>query len=154
MAYETNNIETINPNKENVVEKLGEMTQGRGVDACIDAEGMEADRNFLDKVKAVIIIEKGTDDVLNTCFISVRRGGTVSVVGIYGSPYDNFPLHRIFDKGLTIKMGQAPVHTYIDHLTYLLEEDKVKLDDILTHTLPLSEAAHGMTSSKRRKRIV
>lgn len=151
MAYETNNVETINPNKENVVEKLREMTQGRGVDACIDAVGMEADRNFLDKVKAVINIEKGTDDVLNTCFESVRRGGTVSVVGVYGSPYDNFPVHRIFDKGLTIRMGQAPVHTYIDHLIYLLEEDKVKLDDILTHTLPLSEAAHGYDIFKKKK---
>lgn len=150
-ASSTNQVDTLNPNNTDIPEAIREMTGGRGADVCIDAVGMEADRGFMDKVKAVINIEKGTDDVLNSCFESVRRGGMVSVVGVYGSTYDNFPVHRIFDKGLTIKMGQAPVHTYIDHLIQLLEEGKVKLDDVLTHTLPLSEAAHGYDIFKKKK---
>lgn len=62
---------------------------------------------------------------------------------MYGSPYDNFPLFRIFDKGLTIKQGQAPVLNHIDKLIELVKEEKVVLDDIITHSLPLSQVAHA-----------
>lgn len=81
--------------------------------------------------------------VLDLCFQAVRRMGTVSIVGVYGSPYDNFPLHRIFDKGITIKQGQAPVLNYIDKLIRMVNEGKVVLDDIITHRLTLDQAAHG-----------
>jgi S-(hydroxymethyl)glutathione dehydrogenase/alcohol dehydrogenase len=81
--------------------------------------------------------------VLDMAFKAVRRMGTVSIMGVYGSTYDNFPPHRVFDKGITLKMGQAPVLNYIDHLIDLVKEEKVKLDDIITHTLPLSEVTHG-----------
>ncbi|WP_243732484.1 MDR/zinc-dependent alcohol dehydrogenase-like family protein [Pedobacter metabolipauper] len=77
------------------------------------------------------------------CFEAVRRSGTVSILGVYGSPYDNFPLFRIFDKGITIKQGQAPVLNYIDHLIELVKTEKVVLDDIITHSLPLSEVSHA-----------
>ncbi|MDB5135578.1 MAG: glutathione-dependent formaldehyde dehydrogenase [Mucilaginibacter sp.] len=69
--------------------------------------------------------------------------GTVSIMGVYGSTYDNFPLHRVFDKGITLKMGQAPVLNYIDHLIELVTTEKVVLNDIISHTLPLSEVTHG-----------
>ena len=81
--------------------------------------------------------------VLDMCFEAVRRMGTVSIVGVYGSPYDNFPLYRIFDKGITIKQGQAPVLNYIDHLIDLVRDEKVVLDDIITHSMPLEDAARG-----------
>jgi len=64
------------------------------------------------------------------------------VVGVYGTPFDNFPLGQIFDKGISVRMGQAPVHKYIDHLIQLVETGKVKLDDIITHKVPLAEAAY------------
>jgi alcohol dehydrogenase len=143
MAKKVNKVETLNPNKVDVVEAIRDMTVGRGADVCVDAVGMEAERNFMDRVKAVINIEKGTDKVMETCFEAVRRGGTVTVVGVYGSPYDNFPVHRIFDKGLTIRLGQATVHKYIDELIGLVEQGKVVLNDIVTHKLPLSEAKHA-----------
>lgn len=76
-------------------------------------------------------------------FKAVRRMGTVSIMGVYGSPYDNFPLYRIFDKGITLKMGQAPVLNYVDHLISLVREEKVVLDDIITHSLPLSQVSHA-----------
>lgn len=142
-AKAVNKVDTLNPHKVDVVEAIREMTQGRGADVCIDAVGFEPERTFLDKVKATINFEKGSIKVLEMCFEAVRRSGTVSILGVYGSPYDNFPLFRIFDKGLTIKQGQAPVLNYIDTLIQLVKEEKVVLDDIITHTMPLSEVSHA-----------
>lgn len=142
-ARMVNKVEILNPHKVDVVAAIRDMTGGRGADVCVDAVGFEPERTFMDKVKATINFEKGSIKVLDLCFQAVRRSGTVSIVGVYGSPYDNFPLHRIFDKGLTIKQGQAPVLNYIDHLIDLVKEEKVILDDIITHSLPLSEVAQG-----------
>ncbi|WP_313189822.1 zinc-dependent alcohol dehydrogenase [Sphingobacterium sp.] len=142
-AKVANNVETLNPHKVDVIQAIREMTDGRGADVCVDAVGFEPERNFMDKVKATINFEKGSIKVLEMCFEAVRRMGTVSIMGVYGSPYDNFPLYRIFDKGITIKQGQAPVLNYIDKLINLVSENKVVLDDIITHTLPLTEAEHG-----------
>lgn len=142
-AKQVNNVDTLNPNDVDVVEAIRAMTGGRGADVCVDACGFEPERTWMDKVKATINFEKGSIKVLEMCFEAVRRMGTVSIVGVYGSPYDNFPLHRMFDKGITIKQGQAPVLNYIDHLIELVKEEKVVLDDIITHTLPLADAAKG-----------
>jgi threonine dehydrogenase-like Zn-dependent dehydrogenase len=104
---------------------------------------MEANRNFFDKAIAALHMERGTIDVLKKAVSTVRRGGVVSVLGVYGTSYDNFPFGQIFDKGVSFKTGQAPVHVYIDQLIKLVTEGKVKLDDIITHRLPLSEARHA-----------
>ncbi len=142
-AREVNKVETLNPREVDVVEALRSMTGGRGADVCVDAVGFEPERNFLDKVKATINFEKGSMKVIEMCLRAVRRGGTVSIVGVYGTPYDNFPVHRMFDKAITIHQGQAPVLNYVDELIGLVKEDKVVLDDIITHTLPLAEASKG-----------
>jgi len=142
-AKAVNNVEILNPHKVDVIQAIREMTNGRGADVCVDAVGFEPERNFMDKVKATINFEKGSIKVLEMCFEAVRRMGTVSIMGVYGSPYDNFPLFRIYDKGITIKQGQAPVLNYIDKLVNLVSENKVVLDDIITHTIPLTEAEHG-----------
>lgn len=138
-----NNVETVNPHEVDPVEYLRSITEGRGADICVDAVGYEPERDVLDRVKAVVNFEKGSMKVLEDCFRAVRRNGTVTIVGVYASPYDNFPVHRMFDKGITIRQGQAPVHRYIDHLLALVANGKVVLDDIISHTLPLSEAAHA-----------
>lgn len=138
-----NNVDTLNPNDVDVVAAIREMTGGRGADVCVDAVGFEPERTILDRAKAVINFEVGSMKVLDLAFEAVRRMGTVTIVGVYGSTYDNFPMHRIFDKGLTLRMGQAPVLNYIDHLIDLVKEEKVVLDDIISHTLPLSEVTHG-----------
>ncbi|RZL15538.1 MAG: glutathione-dependent formaldehyde dehydrogenase, partial [Pedobacter sp.] len=138
-----NKVDILNPHKVDVIAAIREMTGGRGADVCIDAVGFEPERSLVDKLKATINFEKGSIKVLEMCFEAVRRSGTVSILGVYGSPYDNFPLFRIFDKGLTIKQGQAPVLNYIDKLIELVKEEKVVLDDIITHTMPLSEVSHA-----------
>ena len=121
-----------------VVEAIRAATNNRGADLCVDAVGFEPDRSFIDRAKAVINLEKGSAKVLETCMSAVRRGGTVSVLGVYPTTYDNFPIGQFFDKGIIIKGGQAPAHKYIDELLKYVEEGKVKLDDIITHRLPLS----------------
>lgn len=143
MAHKAVGVEWININDDDPVEKIREMTKGRGADVCIDAVGMEAHRDFTDRIASVIHMEKGTINALEMCFGAVRRGGVVSVVGVYGSPYDNFPWHQFFDKGLTLRAGQAPVHKYIDELMHLIEEGSIVTDDIITHRLHMSEASHA-----------
>ena len=125
----------------NAVEVIREMTEGRGADVCVDAVGMEADRNFLEKMKAAFNMEMGTVKVLEHCMSAVRRGGRVTVVGVYGVPYDNFPISQFFDKGLMMRGGQVPVHKYIDQLLYLVETGKVVLEDVISHKVPLERAA-------------
>jgi S-(hydroxymethyl)glutathione dehydrogenase/alcohol dehydrogenase len=144
MARKAAGSETINVKKNDKPEELiRAMTHGRGADVCVDAVGMEPDRSLLDKAASVIRLEKGSINALRMCFDSVRRGGTVTIMGVYGYPYDNFPLHQIFDKGIIIKCGQAPVQKYIDTLIALVSEGKIKLNDIITHRLPLAEAVHA-----------
>jgi threonine dehydrogenase-like Zn-dependent dehydrogenase len=134
-----------------VVEAIRAATDNRGADLCVDAVGFEPDRSFLDRAKAVINLEKGSPKVLETCMSAVRRGGTVSVLGVYPTTYDNFPIGQFFDKGIIIKGGQAPAHKYIDQLLKYVEEGKVKLDDIITHRLPLSQIAHGYKIFKEKQ---
>jgi len=141
MAKRAANVETINYNDGDAVEKIRSMTGGYGADVCVDAVGMEADRSVWTKALNVLQGEVGTMRVLERCLDAVRRGGVVTVLGVYGTPYDNFPLHQWFDKGIQIKGGQAPVHNYIDHLIELVSSGKVVLDDIITHNVPLTDAA-------------
>jgi alcohol dehydrogenase len=150
-AKRVNKVETLNPNEVDVVEAIRQMTQGRGADVCVDAVGMEADRSLLEKAKAVLNLEKGTPKVLELCMQAVRRGGIVSVVGVYGTPFDNFPVGRLFDKGITVRFGQSQVHKNIDHLLDLVVQGKVVLDDIISHTLPLSEAARAYDMFKNKE---
>ncbi len=147
MARKTANAETIDVDDEDPVERIREMTNGYGADVCIDAVGMEAEHEtgVIERVVDIAIKHQmGSLEVLNKCMSAVRRGGTVSIVGVYGSDYDNFPLGQMFDKGIRITgIGQAPVHKYIDQLLGLIEQGKLVADDIITHRLPLDEAPHG-----------
>ena len=149
-ARRVNNVDTLNSDEDDLVEKIYEMTEGRGADVAIDAVGMEASRSFLEKAKAVINVEKGTMKVIELCTEAVRRSGSISVVGEYASPYDNFPIHRIFDKGLTMQFGQAQVHLFIDECFQMVQNGSVVLDDIITHRLPLEKASDAYDMFKQK----
>lgn len=140
MAANAAKAETINAAETDAIQAIREMTNGYGADVCIDAVGMEADRTFLEKAMNVVQMEKGSMKVLEHCFDAVRRGGVVSVLGVYGTPFNKFPLHQQFDKGIRVMGGQAPVHKYIDHLIGLVQDGKVQLDDIITHNTSLEQA--------------
>jgi S-(hydroxymethyl)glutathione dehydrogenase / alcohol dehydrogenase len=150
-AARVNNVETLNADDDDLVEKIYGMTEGRGADVCVDAVGVEAKRTVGEKLKAVINFEKGTSKVMDLCFKGVRRGGHVSVVGVYGSTYDNFPIHRIFDKGLHLHFGQAPAQKYVDELFELVLNGKVVLNDIISHRLPLTEASKAYDIFKKKE---
>lgn len=153
MAKRVCNSEIINVKdaREDTIAQIRDMTGGRGADVCIDAVGMEADRSFLDRVASVIRFEKGTINALRMCLSAVRRGGTVSVVGVYGYPYDNFPLGQLFDKGIKLVGGQARVQVYIDELMQLVAERKISLDDIISHRLPLKDVPHAYEIFNEKK---
>ncbi|OJU76442.1 MAG: glutathione-dependent formaldehyde dehydrogenase [Bacteroidetes bacterium 47-18] len=136
---------------EDVVAAIRELTGGRGTDVCIDAVGFEPDRSLWDRTKAVINMEKGSVKVLEACMSAVRRGGFISVLGVYPMPYDNFPVGQFFDKGITLRGGQAPAHKYMDLLLQEVQAGKVRLDDIISHRLPLAEIAHAYDIFKEKK---
>ena len=135
----------------NVIDFIRSITGNRGADVCIEAVGFEPDRNVIDRVKSTINLEKGSVKVLEACMSAVRRGGVVSVLGVYPTTYDNFPIGQFFDKGIILKGGQAPAHKHIDKLMNYVIEGKVKLDDIITHRLPLSQVEHAYSIFKNKK---
>lgn len=140
IAAKTAQSETLNLHKTDVVQEIRAKTEGRGGDVCMDAVGMEAHRSIWEKFSNLMHMQAGTISVIQLCTSAVRRGGLISVVGVYGSPYSNFPFGQIFDKGVTVKTGQALVQHYIDELIDLVKTRKVHLNDIITHTLSLERA--------------
>ena len=134
-----------------VVDEIRSMSYGYGADVCVEAVGFEPDRDLLDRVKSVINLEKGSPKVLLACMSAVRRGGYVTVLGVYATPFDNFPVGQFFDKGITLRGGQAPAHKHIDRLLEHVANGDVRLDDIISHTLPLSQAVHGYDIFRNKK---
>lgn len=154
MAKKAANAETIlweGTKDKDVIEQIRSLTDGRGADVCVEAVGFEPDRSFVDRAKSVINMEKGSPKVLEACMSAVRRAGIVSVLGVYPTTYDNFPIGQFFDKGITIRGGQAPAHKHIDKLLQYVVEGKVKLDDIITHRLPLTKIADGYSMFKKKE---
>jgi threonine dehydrogenase-like Zn-dependent dehydrogenase len=137
------------------VDVVLERTEGRGADAVIDAVGMEAHgapvtslvqkaAGLLPDAAAQIMIEKAGLDrlsALNAAIKSVRRGGTLSIVGVYGGALDPMPMMELFDKQIQIRMGQANVRRWVDEIMPLLMDgDPLGAEDFATHRLPLDEA--------------
>jgi threonine dehydrogenase-like Zn-dependent dehydrogenase len=142
-AREVANVETINVENGDPVEAIRSMTDGRGADVCVDAVGLEAHRTFLDKVSNVLHAQAGSFAAFKLALSAVRRGGVIPIVGVYGHAYDNFPFNQIFEKGVTIRGGQAPAQKYVDHLLQLIVDGHLRTDDVITHRLPLARAPHG-----------
>ncbi|MFN7146254.1 MAG: zinc-dependent alcohol dehydrogenase [Myxococcota bacterium] len=133
-------VETIEADADDPVGTLRAMTSGRGPDVCIDAVGMEVRRSAFEKAANVLHGQAGSISALETAIRAVRRCGKVSVVGVYGTPYDNFPWHRLFDKSVNLRGGQADPQARMDGLLDLVLEERLRADDIITHTLPLDDA--------------
>ena len=134
-----------------VVNEIRDKTKGYGAAVVVETVGFEPDRSLGDRAKAVLNVEKGSDKVLLACLSAVRRGGFVSVRGVYSSPFDNFPIHQFFGKGITMQGGQAPAHKHIDRLLKPVSNGDVRLDDIISHRLPLSQAPHGYDIFRHKK---
>jgi threonine dehydrogenase-like Zn-dependent dehydrogenase len=144
-----------------------EMTDGRGTDSVVEAVGMEAHGALLGKLAqsaagllpdalAEKLIERaGVDrmNVLHACIDTVRRGGTLSISGVYGGQLDPMPMMDLFDKGIQVRMGQAHVKRWIDDIMPLVggDDDPLGTDDLMTHELLLEEAPHGYEIFQRKE---
>jgi threonine dehydrogenase-like Zn-dependent dehydrogenase len=130
-----------------------ESTEGRGADAVIDAVGMEAHGSSLDAVLQATKLQLDRTHALWQCMRSVRRGGTLSVVGVYAGPVHLFPLGDLFDLGVTLRMGQANVRRWVPELLPLLEgdADPLGVDDLATHDLPLDTAPQAYRMFQRKE---
>ena len=142
-ARRTAHSETINFEKTDAVAAIREMTEGRGADVCVDAVGMEADRTAMDKVSNAVHLQGGSLNAFNLCASAVRRGGKITIVGVYATPYSNFPLGQLFDKGVSLYMGQAQVQPCIDELIRWVEDGRITLNDIISHRLSIDQAPHA-----------
>ncbi len=144
LAATKGKAEIINQDSENVVEKLRSMTGGRGPDACIDAVGMEASGHtpdaLYDKVKLAMKLETDRPTALREAITACRKGGTVSIPGVYGGLLDKFPMGAAFGKGLTLKMGQTHMHNYLKPLLARIEKGEIDPSFIITHRLGLEDA--------------
>jgi S-(hydroxymethyl)glutathione dehydrogenase / alcohol dehydrogenase len=151
LARETSGAEVINAAEVDAVEAIRGLTGGRGADVVIEAVGMEVDRSLGKKIANVLHLQRGSITAVELAFSAVRRGGRVSIMGVYGTTYDNFPLGQWMDKGLRVQSGQAPVHLFIDELLALVTSGRFKADDIISHRLPLGRAPHAydMFNGKR-----
>jgi len=152
LAREEGKAETINFDEKEVYETLLDLTAGIGPDSCIDAVGLEAHGTTIDalydRAKASVNLATDRLHALRQAIYACRKGGTVSVSGVYGGFLDKFPFGAAFSKGLTFKMGQTHVHRYLRPLLALIENDQIDPSFIITHRLDLSEAAEGYETFK------
>jgi len=123
----------------------------RGVDAVIDAVGFEAKGSLTETVLSNLKLEGSSGKALRQCIAAVRRGGVVSVPGVYAGFIHGFMFGDAFDKGLTFKMGQTHVHAYLPRLLSLIEQGLLTPEEIVTHHMPLDAAAEGYEIFDKRK---
>ncbi|GAA1971405.1 zinc-dependent alcohol dehydrogenase [Nocardioides panacihumi] len=150
-----------------LADRVRELTGGRGTDAVIDAVGMEAHGSPVvemtqkvvgmlpDAIAQPFIKKAGVDRLaaLSTAFDAIRRGGTISISGVYGGAVDPIPMMQLFDKQLTLRMGQANVRRWSDDILDLLtqDEDVLGVESFATHHLPLDAAPSAYADFRDKK---
>jgi threonine dehydrogenase-like Zn-dependent dehydrogenase len=154
MAQERSNAEIINYEEVDAGEALKEMTGGRGPDACIDAVGLEAHgmglEGFYDKAKQALRLETDRAPVLRQMIVACRKGGTVSIMGVYGGFIDKMPMGAAFNKGLTLKMGQMHGQRYIPMLIDKVINGELDPSFVFSHSLSLEESKRGYELFKHK----
>ncbi len=155
MASKYGNAETLDYSKVEIGVALKDMTAGRGPDSCIDAVGMEAHGVSVDAIydRVMQLAKIGTDraHVLRQAIMTCRKGGTVSIPGVYGGLLDKLPMGAAHAKGLTFKMGQTHVHKYLKPLLSRIEKGDLDPSGIITHRIKLDDAAQGYATFKERE---
>ena len=143
-AKDTYGVETINfDENEDPAQAIVDATQHRGVDASIDAVGFEANGSTVETVMANMKLEGGSGKALRQCIAATRRGGTVSVPGVYSGFIHGFLFGDAFDKGLSFRMGQTHVQQHMPALLEHILKGELQPNAIITHRLPLSQAAEA-----------
>ncbi len=144
--------ETLNFREVDIVTEIKAMTDDRGADASIDAVGLEAAGSPLQRAVGVYAkAEAGSAAALNWCFHATRKGGTVSVVGVYGPPFNLVDFGTAMNKAQTIRTGQCSVKRYMPHLIEHIRTGRIPAREVFTHRLPLDAApdAYHMFARKQ-----
>jgi threonine dehydrogenase-like Zn-dependent dehydrogenase len=161
-------VETLNLEEhDDISDSIREMTEGRGTDSAIDAVGMEAHGapigEFAQKAAGLLpdklakkVIEKGGIDrmsALYQCFDTVRRGGTVSISGVYGGMVDPIPMFQLFDKGVQLRMGQAHVRKWTDEILPLVTDDADPLgtEDLASHKIGIEDVPEAYEKFQKKE---
>jgi threonine dehydrogenase-like Zn-dependent dehydrogenase len=161
-------VEAIDSSRlEDVPATIREMTEGRGPDGVIDAVGMEAHgapfAELTQKATGLLpdsLAAKATErfavdrlSALLAAIDAVRRGGTISISGVYGGQLDPLPMMQLFDKGVQLRMGQAHVRRWTDEILPLLggDEDPLGVDDLTTHQMPLADAPRAYSMFQKKE---
>jgi threonine dehydrogenase-like Zn-dependent dehydrogenase len=156
MAKEQGRAETINFDKVDVYDQLQEMTKGRGPDRCIDAVGMEAHAAgafdaVVDKIKQTAMLTSDRPHALREAIMCCRKGGTISVPGVYGGYLDKVPFGAFMNKGLTMKSGQTHMQRYMKPLLQKIESGDIDPSSIITHRVKLADAPQAYKTFRDKK---
>lgn len=144
-------VEVINfEEHENTGEYIKEITKG-GADVVIDCVGMDGKMTTFEMIETMLKLQGGSKSAIEIATQAVRKGGTVSMVGVYGARYNMFPLGDFFSRNITLKMGQCPVHSYVERILNLIQEGKIDATDIITHRLTLDEGPHAYEIFDRKE---
>ncbi|MFC7064049.1 zinc-dependent alcohol dehydrogenase [Halobacillus seohaensis] len=142
-AKRVNNVEVFDFTKfDDLGTHLKEITGG-GADSVVDCVGMDGKKNIVEEIESAVKLQGGTLSAIQIASQSVRKGGIVSIVGVYGTRYNAFPLGDFFARNITLKMGQAPVIHYIPELYKKIVNEEFDPTDMITHRLPLDQAQHA-----------
>ncbi|MGM9945560.1 MAG: zinc-dependent alcohol dehydrogenase [Lysinibacillus sp.] len=142
-AEKTNKVETLNLDEfEDVGMQIREMTKG-GVDVVIDCVGMDGKMNIFEKIEQKLKLQGGTLSAIEIGTKAIRKFGTIQLTGVYGAKYNLFPLGNMFERNVTLKMGQAPVIHYMPMLYDMIVEGKFDPTDIITHKMKLEQASQA-----------
>jgi threonine dehydrogenase-like Zn-dependent dehydrogenase len=146
-------VETLNFKDEpDIILKLKDMTEGRGPDSCVDAVGLEAEGDKLHTLLGVKLkMEAGSPTAINWSIQAARKGGTVSIIGVYGPPWNMVAIGTAMNKGLTLRMNQCNVKRYMPHLLEHIRAGRIDAKGIITHRFPLAEIprAYELFEKKR-----
>ena len=155
MAKKYAKAEVINYEEVDAGEALKEMTGGRGPDCCIDAVGLEAHgmgvEGVYDKAKQAVRLETDRPHVLRQMIVACRKGGTLSIMGVYSGFVDKLPFGAAFNKGLTMRMGQMHGQKYMRLLLERVLNGELDPSFVVTHRLPLEDAKQGYEMFKHKK---
>jgi threonine dehydrogenase-like Zn-dependent dehydrogenase len=147
--------ETLDSMDRDVFEQLKDRTGGIGPDACIDAVGLEAHGPHIDywydKVKTMALLATDRASSLRQAIHSCRKGGVVSIPGVYGGFIDKVPMGAAFQKGLTLRMGQTHVHKYLPRLLEHIKKGDIDPTFVITHQVPLDEAPEMYKTFRDKK---
>ncbi|RYZ11208.1 MAG: glutathione-dependent formaldehyde dehydrogenase [Comamonadaceae bacterium] len=123
---------------------IKKLTDGLGADVCIDCVGCEASGSFLHRITGVRMkLQAGAATVLHWAINSVRKGGVVSIVGVYGPTFNMVPIGNAVNKGLTLRMNQASVKRHLPRLIEHIQQGRIQPHKVITHRIPLEEVADG-----------